>query len=598
MPTQRNGLRGSGSGIWAGLSVKWRLIATGSLAGVLLTILLTWQGYLGMKDQAYEMNLDKSRSVALAAEITRSEMSDKWGTGIITPELLRGWYERDEMNKVMAAVPMMADWNTSIAEEHRDEYRFRFPRIQPRNKDNHPDVLEKAALERMKADGLDEYMVVDDDRNTLHYFRPILMSRDCLFCHGDPSQSLALWGNDQGLDPSGSLMEGNHEGEMYGAVEVIQSLDKSDARMQAAVWRILIGAVILGLISIGLFAWVVTRSVVQPVEDVIQDLSRNADLVDSSSAAVSSLSADQAQSASEQSVRLCDVTRSLSGLTELSQQTIDMADDVMQTARKAEQAAGDGVSAMKEMSKAIEEIRLASDQTATIVGSIDEIAFQTNLLALNAAVEAARAGDAGRGFAVVADEVRNLAQRSAGAARHTSELIEQSRSSSRRGVEVARDVMEGLQKISTHIDNLSQISARAGEMRKRQVDGITQISGAVYDMDQLTQGNAAGAQQSAAAARELSSQAIVMSELVSMLRNMVAGGGEHRDVVSPSLVEDVSPVNTDVYCSAVVGEEPPGSSTAHSGSAIRNVERVINLDDGDFNDATDMCYSIKDRIEV
>jgi methyl-accepting chemotaxis protein len=59
----------------------------------------------------------------------------------------------------------------------------------------------------------------------------------------------------------------------------------------------------------------------------------------------------------------------------------------------------------------------ASEETAKIIKTIDEIAFQINLLALNAAVAAARTGETRERFAVVADEVRSLAIRAAEAAR-------------------------------------------------------------------------------------------------------------------------------------------------------------------------------------
>lgn len=110
---------------------------------------------------------------------------------------------------------------------------------------------------------------------------------------------------------------------------------------------------------------------------------------------------------------------------------------------------------------AIAAIKASSDKTASVVETIDDIAFQTNLLALNAAVEAARAGETGKGFAVVAEEVRNLAQRSAAEVKSSSALILESQTNANRGVQVAAEVAEILVRIA---DSASKVTALVGEV--------------------------------------------------------------------------------------------------------------------------------------
>ena len=202
--------------------------------------------------------------------------------------------------------------------------------------------------------------------------------------------------------------------------------------------------------------------------------------------------------------------------------------------KQADSLAGDaggqsekGIEAMGRMLSAIKEIKSSSDETAKIIKSIDEIAFQTNLLALNAAVEAARAGDAGKGFAVVAEEVRNLAQRSAEAARNTSDLIADAQEKSVAGVNVAQEVEKVLAEVNAGVEKVGNILREVTAASAEQARGVEQVNSAVAQMDQVTQANAANAEQTAAAGQQLSSQAIELDGAVGNLQVIVGGkGGE------------------------------------------------------------------------
>jgi len=160
--------------------------------------------------------------------------------------------------------------------------------------------------------------------------------------------------------------------------------------------------------------------VIRPVRAVISDLLQSADQVASASTEISAASQSLAESASEQAAGVEETSASIEEIASMTVQNADNSQQAKALANETGSSIQKADSSMSSIMTAMQEISQASEETAKIIKTIDEIAFQTNLLALNAAVEAARAGEAGAGFAVVADEVRNLAIRAADAAKNTA----------------------------------------------------------------------------------------------------------------------------------------------------------------------------------
>ena len=168
-------------------------------------------------------------------------------------------------------------------------------------------------------------------------------------------------------------------------------------------------------------------------------------------------------------------------------------------------------------------IETQSRQITIIISVIDEIAFQTNLLALNAAVEAARAGEAGRGFMVVATEVRALAQRSADAACQIKDLIVTSEAQVKDGVRAVDQAGAALQEITTEVTRIADLVTAIAAGAAEQSVSIGQVNTAVSQLDQITQQNAAMAEESNAAVRSLASQSAVVDAQVAAFRTGQGG---------------------------------------------------------------------------
>ena len=282
---------------------------------------------------------------------------------------------------------------------------------------------------------------------------------------------------------------------------------------------LLIIAIIVGII-LSIF---IIRSIVGPISTAISGLSAGSDQVTSAAGEISNASQSMASGASQQASNLEEISASLNEITSMTKQTADNAKNADALVQDSVVKAKTSQEAMTRLQKAVVEIQNSSNETAKILKDIDEIAFQTNLLALNAAVEAARAGEAGKGFAVVAEEVRNLAQRSAESAKKTAELIESSQKSSSQGVELAEETAEAIGKITEASGKIAMIVTEITRAAEEQARGVSQVNGAIGNMDQITQSNASQSEELAASSEELSSQSLSMNDLVGDLVGVVDG---------------------------------------------------------------------------
>ncbi|MBA5602323.1 MULTISPECIES: methyl-accepting chemotaxis protein [Pectobacterium] len=308
-----------------------------------------------------------------------------------------------------------------------------------------------------------------------------------------------------------------------------------------------------------LIAWVLTRSIVQPLARAVRatqavaagDLTHNvqpegrdeaAQLLhalqdmtvrlrtivgevrqgsESIAGASSQLAAgniDLSSRTEEQASALQETAASIEQLSSTVRQNADNARQANQLAQSTTQQAQSGGQLVTEVVETMGAIDSSSKKIVDIIGVIDSIAFQTNILALNAAVEAARAGEQGRGFAVVASEVRSLAQRSASAAKEIKELIDRSVQTVEAGNRLVvqagasiQDIVNGVRKVS---DLVGEISSASNE----QTMGIEQVNVAVNQMEVTTQQNASLVNEASAATQSLQQQAAQLAETVSQFR--------------------------------------------------------------------------------
>ncbi|BDQ34438.1 methyl-accepting chemotaxis protein [Pseudodesulfovibrio portus] len=329
----------------------------------------------------------------------------------------------------------------------------------------------------------------------------------------------------------------------------------TDEQMLSAADNTLTGVMIISAASVVigvLLAWIIARGIIEPLRKgmdfasvvatgdltAVVDLDQNDEVgqlarsltgmaeklkgvVGEVNSATDSVSAGSEElSASAQSLSQ-SVTQQAASIEQISAAMEQMTSSVRlnaDNARETESIASQAATGAKDSGLAVTEAMDALRSIAERITIIQEIARQTNLLALNAAIEAARAGEHGKGFAVVAAEVRKLAERSGQAAEEISGLSETSMGVADRAGRMLSELMPQIGKTA---ELVQEIASSCLEQDK----GVTEISTAISQLDQVTQSNASASEEMASTSEELSAQAQMLAQAMTFFRVNSNGHG-------------------------------------------------------------------------
>ncbi len=232
------------------LKTKVLVSTLGGIAAIALIIASIYIRDIGV--MAGTAILEKSRAVVFTAEATRDAMAERLSSGVITN--LEELAKSGDRARLVQAIPILTAIEVAAKNATENDYTFRVPKISPRNPDNAPDAEEEKVLKLFEEKrDLTEYVV--REKGQIRYFRPIVLTADCMTCHGDPAGS---------PDIVGGVKEGWKVGEVHGAFEITSSLKKAVEQSAKASFNI--GAFTLGImVLLGLGLFFLIRLVLKPL---------------------------------------------------------------------------------------------------------------------------------------------------------------------------------------------------------------------------------------------------------------------------------------------------------------------------------------------
>ncbi|SKA94679.1 methyl-accepting chemotaxis sensory transducer [Paucidesulfovibrio gracilis DSM 16080] len=437
--------------------LRWRVLSLALTGPLLIAVVLVALNMYDSEESAKQTVLARSRTVVSMAEAVRNRFAAKIQNGLIRP------FDELPAHKVIEAVPVVVAMRTAQDSESTGEFTVRTPKVAPRNPDNAPDAVEMAALKAMKDQNLSEYIVEESDR--IRYFRPIRLTKDCLYCHGDPAGR---------RDATGGIKEGWREGQIHGAFEVITPL--RSARAAALRSQIIIGITSLVVLAIvTLLAWFVAqRRILRPIMN-IEDYARRVADGDLEARPTGRFTGELAGMKES----IADMVHRLKEKMAETERTGLEAEEHAQTAEAALAETREQERKVKRLLETMRDISTNAEEIAHQVSAAsEELSAQVVQVSRGAEVQDQRTTETATAMEEMTTTVLEVARNSA----TTAEVAEQTRAEANAGNEIVDKAVSSIREVADSSNRLRTDMLDLGE----RAEGISKIMNVITDIADQT----------------------------------------------------------------------------------------------------------------